>query len=429
MTETFAALELDERLLKSLDKAGFKTPAPVQTEVIPAALLGRDILAQAPTGSGKTLAYLLPLMQRLLEQKGAKQSMNPRALVLVPTRELARQVFQMGVVCTAFIRLRLASLTGGESYGDQRKRLQPPPDLLIATPGRLQRALEQGDLDLDQTSLCVLDEADRMLDLGFGDSILALLAQLPEQRQLYCFSATLSEGGIDSFAADLMADPHAVNVGEARTLPPQVKQAAYLADSVAHKLDLLTDLLKDSGPSLVFTYSRERAEWLAGQLAERKLLTGCLHGEIDQPQRDRLVHQFRQDQIRVLVTTDVAARGIDLPTIQRVIHFDLPRSAEVYIHRSGRTGRNGAEGEVLLLVEAHDARLLGRIERYQQQTIPRRTCSGLEPKHREPQFQRKKKPKAPDKATKPKPPKKRLRDQKNKGKPKRPLGRSRKDNA
>jgi ATP-dependent RNA helicase SrmB len=423
MAETFAELDLDERLLKALDKEGLKAPPPVQTEVIPAALLGRDILAEAPTGSGKTLAYLLPLMQLLLEQKGAKQAMNPRALVLVPTRELARQVFQMGVACTAFIRLRLASLTGGESYADQLKRLQPPPDLLIATPGRLQRALEEGDLDLEQTGLCVLDEADRMLDLGFGDSILALLDLLPESRQLFCFSATLSEGGVDSFAADLMADPYAVMVGESRSLPSQVKQAAFLADNLEHKQALLKDILAEAGPSLVFTYSRERTDMLTAQLSEAGLAAHALHGEIDQPQRDRLLHLFRQGQLSVLVCTDVAARGLHLPAVRRVIHFDLPRSAEVYIHRSGRTGRNGADGEVFLLVEAHDARLLGRIERYQQQTIPRRTRAGLEPQHREPQFQRKKKAKPEEKSVKTKPPKKRLRDLKNKGKPKGPLGR------
>ncbi|MBF0256174.1 MAG: DEAD/DEAH box helicase, partial [Gammaproteobacteria bacterium] len=411
-------LDLNTRLLRALGKHDYQKPTEVQVEVIPAVLEGRDLLVQSPTGSGKTLAYLLPVMHLLLEQHGRKG--GPHALVLVPTRELARQVFKEAIRFAEFSSLRMVSIAGGESYAEQLQRLhQHLPDLLIATPGRLLRALEDETLALFDAQLCVLDEADRMLDMGFAAEMVEILDLLPEQRQLLLFSATLEEGDLSGFANERLRDPVLLTLGSARSLPSQIQQKAYLADSLEHKLALLQDILGEGGRSLVFTFSRERCEQIAKQLQVRGVACYALHGEMAQKQRNRILHLFSEQQAAVLVTTDLAARGLHIEDIGRVIHFDLPRSAELYVHRSGRTGRSG-EGEALLLVEAHDARLLGRIERYQQQQIPRLARQGLEPKHKEPEFKRKKKK---NKETKPKlekkKPKLRWRDTKNKGKPKR----------
>lgn len=419
MVEGFAELALDDRLLRALAAQGIETPTEVQGLVIPEALLGRDLLAHAPTGSGKTLAYLLPLLQMLLD---GRRKAGPRALVLVPTRELARQVFKEAVRCCAFTSLRLASIAGGESYGEQLERLKQAPDLLIATPGRLARALADGTVVLDEAALCVLDEADRMLDLGFGTRIEELLALLPVPRQLLLFSATLEEGALAGFADRQLREPLRLGVGEARSVPEHIAQRAYLADSLEHKLALLADILADGGRSLVFTYSRERCDQIAELLRARGRPCAALHGELAQKLRNRLLHRFMEGSLTVLVTTDLAARGLHVAGIGRVVHFDLPRGAEVYVHRSGRTGRNGEAGESLLLVEAHDFRQLGRIERYQRQPIARAVRPGLEPQHKEPEFRRKKRDKeAPSAATVRKRPKLRWRDTKNKGRP-RPRG-------
>ncbi len=420
MSEAFDELELNTRLLRALGNNHYQAPTEVQQEVIPLALEGRDLLVQSPTGSGKTLAYLLPLFHLLLEHHGRKG--GPHALVLVPTRELARQVFKEAIRFAEFTSLRVISIAGGESYAEQLQRFhQHLPDLLIATPGRLQRALGDGTLALFDVELCVLDEADRMLDMGFSAEIRQILSLLPEQRQLLLFSATLEEGDLGVFADAELRDPQLLSLGSARSLPSHIEQRAYLADSLEHKLELLLDLLGEGGHSLVFTYSRDRCEQIAGQLAGRGIECHALHGEMAQKQRNRILHRFSSHEVTVLVTTDLAARGLHIEEVSQVIHFDLPRSAELYVHRSGRTGRAGEGGASVLLVEAHDARLLGRIERYQQQQIPRSVRPGLEPKHKEPEFKRKKKKRKPAKPlAEKKRPKLRWRDTKNKGKPKRP---------
>ncbi|MBU0498853.1 MAG: DEAD/DEAH box helicase [Gammaproteobacteria bacterium] len=421
MNEGFDELDLDARLLRALGAIGFNEPTEVQRAVIPEALAGRDILAHAPTGTGKTLAYLLPLLQMLLENHGRKG--GPHAAVLVPTRELAKQVFKEAIRLAEFTTLRIASIAGGESYQEQLQRLSRAPDLLIATPGRLQAWLEEGELALFDVGLCVLDEADRMLDMGFGPQILDLLGLMADRRQLLLFSATLEADAINAFALEQLKDPQLVEVGIARSVPSHIVQTAYFADSLDHKLALLQAILAEGGRSIVFTYSRARAEEVATWLRERAMACNALHGEMEQRQRNRAVRQFAEGAEPILVSTDLAARGLHIEEVARVIHFDLPRSAEIYVHRSGRTGRSAA-GSSILLVEAHDARLLGRIERYQKQEIARAVRSGLEPRHKEPEFKRKKKPKAKQESKPPaKREKKRWRDQKDKGKPKGPLGR------
>jgi ATP-dependent RNA helicase SrmB len=321
--------------------------------------------------------------------------------------------------------LRIASIVGGESYADQLNRLRHAPDLLIATPGRLQRLLAEDDLALYDTTFCVLDEADRMLDMGFGPEIVELLQLMPETRQVLLFSATLDESQVNEFASEYLNDPLLLGIGAARSVPSHIVQKAYFADNLEHKLALLRDIVEEEGRSMVFTYSRVRCEEVAGWLRAQGIECNLLHGEVPQKERNRILYQFTEGSRPILVTTDLAARGLHIEQVRRVVNFDLPRSAEIYVHRSGRTGRNGSDGESLLLVEGHDARLLGRIERYQRQQVFRDVRYGLEPKHREPEFKRKKK-KRPDKKeaalSMKKRPKQRWRDQKNKGKPKGRLG-------
>lgn len=415
----FSDFDLAPLLLQGLEASNLTQPTEVQAQCIPLAFETQDILVQAPTGTGKTLAYLLPALEFLIQFP--EKTTGPRVLVLVPTRELARQVFKDGLQLVQSSDIRLASVAGGESYGEQLRRLdKEAPALLIATPGRLLRVLAEEDLSLEFVELLVLDEADRMLDMGFGRDILDILALIPAKPRIFLFSATLGEFRVASFASQVLKEPLEVQVGRHRSLPAHIKQLAYLADSLEHKFQLLAALVAEqTGLMLVFGYSRERCQRIQSWLMSQGIASQTLHGEVAQKDRNRIAYRFIQGEIPVLVVTDLAARGLHLPGVMRVIHFDLPRSAEIYIHRSGRTGRNGQPGEALLLTEAHDAQLLGRIERYQRLAIKRTTLVGLEPKHREPVFSRKKKkPKAEDKKE-PKPRvKNRWRDTKNKGKPK-----------
>jgi ATP-dependent RNA helicase SrmB len=404
---------------------------------------------------------------------------GPRVLVLVPTRELARQVFKDALQLVRFADLRLASIAGGESYAEQLQRLNKAPALLVATPGRLLRVLAEEDLNLESVELLVLDEADRMLDMGFAKDIQDTLAFMPSKPRILLFSATLGEYRVANFASQVLQEPQRLVVGQDRSLPPHIEQLALFADSLEHKFQLLAALLgqdaaeagrlatcrtwsvesehrpqraqflpdlqpnspaigqkygekwaaavdvqpttskSDRLLTLVFGFSRERCQRIQSWLLSQGLVSQTLHGELAQKDRNRITYRFIQGEIPILVVTDLAARGLHLPSVTRVIHFDLPRSAEIYLHRAGRAGRNGQPGETLLLVEAHDAQLLGRIERYQRLAIKRGLLPGLEPRHREPVFSRKKKmPKLEAKqADKPRI-KERWRNTKNKGKPK-----------
>lgn len=416
--ESFADLDLDMALLEALEAMGLSSPTEVQAKAIPPALQDQDLLIQAPTGTGKTLAYLLPALEQLIQDP--QPSSGPRVLVLVPTRELARQVFKEALRLVKFAEVRLASIAGGESYGEQLKRLDKAvPALLIATPGRLLRVLAEEDLSLEAVELLVLDEADRMLEMGFGRDIQDILALMPVKPRTLLLSATLGEYRVASFASQVLNEPQQIQVGQNRSLPPHIRQLAYLADSLEHKFQLLANLLAEAAGelTLVFGFGRERCQRIQSWLLSQGLASQTLHGDLIQKDRNRISYRFLQGEIPVLVVTDLAARGLHLPGVTRVIHFDLPRSVEVYLHRSGRTGRNGQPGETALLVEAHDAQLLGRIERYQKLRIKRATRPGLEPRHREPVFTRKKKKADPKdkKADKPRV-KQRWRDTKNKGK-------------
>jgi ATP-dependent RNA helicase SrmB len=432
MENGFEDLYLDTRLLRAIGQLGFKEPTEIQSQLLPFAVEGLDIIGSAPTGSGKTVAYLLPLLQGLLEHHGSKGW--PKALVLVPTRELANQVRKVIESLTEFTHIRSTVLIGGVHASLQQKWLEERPEIVVATPGRLVDMLEQNSLDLLNVEYLVVDEADRMLDMGFIQEVAGIIAMLPAQRQSMLFSATMENPQVLDFAATILQEPARVEVGLARTIPASIDQSSYFANSPEHKLELLLKLLAayqsgadhkpsdpETGKVLVFRNTRTDADELAEKLHSMGFAVGVLHGEMSQKERNQKVRHFQGGRLSVLIATDVAARGLHIDEVEQVINFDMPRNSEIYLHRAGRTGRAMQEGEVISLVFDYEAKTLQKIERFTHQPIRRKSMQGLEAGFSEPQFKRKKKKKTAEPVKKAMP-KKRLRDQKDKGKPKLPLG-------
>jgi superfamily II DNA/RNA helicase len=376
----FAALGLSPGLQHTLLKLGHETPTPVQQAAIPLLREGHDLLVSAQTGSGKTAAFLLPALERL-SAPGTGPRGAPRVLVLAPTRELAMQVEQAALrYGRGLRRLRTVSLIGGAPFGPQLRRLSEGVDLVVATPGRLADHLERGRVDLSAVELLVLDEADRMLDMGFVDEIVAICARLPAARQTVLFSATLDDR-IQTVAARVTRTPRRIEVG-VQVDAGELTQRVHHVDDLRHKLALLDAILTGPGvaQAIVFASTKVATDELAMRLRDAGLPAAALHGDMPQTARDRVVRQLRQGRIGVLVATDVAARGIDVPTISHVINFDLPMKPEDYVHRIGRTARAGRSGTSVTLVGARDRRQLASIERMLQTRIPVAVLPGLEPR-------------------------------------------------
>ncbi|MDH4120623.1 MAG: DEAD/DEAH box helicase [Deltaproteobacteria bacterium] len=375
---SFQTLNLDPLLLKALEAAGFTEPTAVQKEAIPAALSGRDVMASAQTGTGKTAAFLLPAMHNLLNHPA--RTHHIRVLVLSPTRELAMQIHQAINLLGRFTRLVSGTVVGGTGYGPQDKLLRQGPDILVATPGRLMDHMNRRTVDLSRVELLVLDEADRMLDMGFVKPVETIAAQTPAGRQTLLFSATL-EGEVDRVARRLMKDPLRVKLAHASQRHESITQHIHMADSPDHKKALLTHLLADPHMSqaVIFTATKRGADRLAKKLTEDGHLAAPLHGNMSQGARNRTVEHLRKGKVRLLVATDVAARGIDIKGMSHVINFDLPMTAEDYVHRIGRTGRAGATGIAVSLVGPDDHGKLAGIERLIKQPLDRRVVEGLEP--------------------------------------------------
>lgn len=390
---TFAQLELDPILQLAIEELGFERPTTVQEEVIPAAMEGRDVLACAPTGTGKTAAFVLSLLQYLLDFPRKKPG-PARALILTPTRELAMQVTEQAQALAKHTALKIATITGGISYDVHADILGKTQDIVVATPGRLMEYIEAERFDCRAIESLVLDEADRMLDMGFGAIVEKIGNECRWRKQSMLFSATLEGAGIAQFKASILTDPIDVNVEPPRRERKKITQWYYRCDDMAHKNALLKSILANQAQrTIIFVKTRERLAQLREELQKEKITCGWLQGEMAQAKRTQAVEKFTKGEINVLIATDVAARGIDVPDISHVINFDLPRKADVYLHRIGRTARAGKKGIAISLVEAHDQPLIEKIARYMEDELKERTIEGLKPKHKKAQFVKKKKDK------------------------------------
>ena len=376
---TFETLGLSPALLRALNETGYTSPTPIQAQSIPGALEGRDILGAAQTGTGKTAAFGLPLLQRLAKETPPKGPRKPRALVLVPTRELAVQVADSIKAYGRHMRLNVTMIFGGVGMQPQIDNLRRGVDVLVACPGRLLDHLDSGHAKLDAVEMLVLDEADRMLDMGFLPSIKRVLSRVSKQRQTMLFSATF-EPRIRALAMDLLDRPVEVQVAAQNTIADTIVHRVHPVDS-ASKRDLLIDILakRHTDRVLVFGRTKHGCNRLAEQLAQAGLPSVAIHGNKSQAQRQKALDAFKAGRARILVATDVAARGLDIPELPLVINHDLPMVAEDYVHRIGRTGRNGAQGEALSLVAPEEGGLLRDIQRLLKTEIAMETVPGFEP--------------------------------------------------
>lgn len=380
----FKELNLDTRLLKAVEVSGFSEPTEIQRQAIPVVLAGRDLMASAQTGTGKTAAFVLPALQKLLSP-AAKQGKGPRVLVLTPTRELAMQVNDNIRQFSKFMKFTNGTVVGGMPYPPQMKMLRNPLDLLVATPGRLMDHMEQGRIDFSRLEVLVLDEADRMLDMGFVDAVNKIAAATPDNRQTLLFSATL-EGRVLKIAQQLLKNPERITLATNNERNKAIQQHVHHADSVSHKHQLLDHHLSnvDLNQAVIFTATKRAADRLSRSLAAQGHKSAALHGDMNQNKRKRTVDDMRRGKFRVLVATDVAARGLDIRGITHVINFDMPMVAEDYIHRIGRTGRAGDKGNAISLIGPGDWDKLFSIERLTGQKIKREVIEGLEPTTSEP---------------------------------------------
>lgn len=355
---TFADLNLCPELMHTLEELGYKTPTPIQAQAIPKVLEGRDLIAEAQTGTGKTAAFTLPMIQRLSRTPVEGEYHHIRGLVLVPTRELAVQVGDNGLAYGQLLGMRVISIFGGVRFDNQIRKMKRGADILVATPGRLLDMLKQKKLSLAQLEMLVLDEADRMLDLGFINDIRQLLGYMPEQKQTLLFSATLN-GSVEALAEALLQQPERIQVARRNTASQQVKQSAYAVTN-ADKTDVLLYLIRGGNwqQTLVFTRTKRRADQVAEELQQEGVSAVAIHG--DRHQRDRLaaLEAFTQGEASVLVATDVAARGLDIEALPQVVNYDLPNQPEAYVHRIGRTGRAGLKGWAVSLVAPEERRFL-----------------------------------------------------------------------
>ncbi len=377
---TFATLGLNPAILKAVEESGYTVPTPIQAQAIPEAMAGHDLMASAQTGTGKTAAFILPALHRIAEPS-AVRSKGPRVLVLTPTRELAQQVSDAATKYGKNMRLKVVSILGGMPYPLQNKLLSNPVDILVATPGRLIDHIERGRIDFSRLEMLVLDEADRMLDMGFIDDVERIAAATPATRQTLLFSATL-DGVIGNLAKRLLKSPKRISVAASQARHENIEQRLMYVDDMAHKNRLLDHLLRDTelNQALVFTATKRDADSLADNLSAQGHSAAALHGDMNQRERNRTLNNLRRGQVRILVATDVAARGIDVAGISHVINFDLPKAAEDYVHRIGRTGRAGATGIAVSFASNRDAVNLHKIERYTGQSIVAHTIAGLEPR-------------------------------------------------
>ncbi|MDP8176066.1 DEAD/DEAH box helicase [Pasteurella skyensis] len=376
----FNQLGLSEPILKAVTEQGYQTPTPIQQQSIPAILSGKDVMAAAQTGTGKTAGFTLPILELL--SKGQKVKANQaRVLILTPTRELAAQIAENVSLYSQYLPLKSAVVFGGVKINPQMQKLRGGADILVATPGRLLDLYQQNTIRFDHLEVLVLDEADRMLDMGFIHDIKRIIKLLPPKRQNLLFSATFSTE-IRTLAKGLIHNPIEIAVSPENTTAEKVSQVIYPVDKKS-KAALLIKLIKDNNwqQVLVFTRTKHGANKLTKQLEKANIPASAIHGNKGQGARTRALTEFKAGDIQVLVATDIAARGIDIDLLPHVINFDLPNVSEDYVHRIGRTGRAGSSGKAISLVCADELDDLKGIERLIQQVLPRESVKGFEPQN------------------------------------------------
>ena len=377
----FQDLSLNPAILKAITSCGYDTPTPIQALTIPPILEGRDVLARADTGTGKTAAFILPCLHKLSES--TQQQNKPRVLILTPTRELAAQIETAAKTYGKFMRIRIISIVGGMPYRQQLRDLSNPVDIVIATPGRLLDHMQSGKIDLSGIEILVLDEADRMLDMGFIDDVEVIAKKMSSSCQTLLFSATV-DNKLNGVIRTLMKDPVRIEIEKEKNKVALIKQELYITDNIQHKMRLLQHFLDNGNvfKGIIFSATKIHCDNLANQLEDQGYSAAALHGDLKQNVRNRTIERLRRGKLQFLVATDVAARGIDISDVTHVFNFDLPKFAEDYVHRIGRTGRAGKTGTAISFALPSDARHLQKIERYIGQHIFVEVIPGLEPTKR-----------------------------------------------
>lgn len=375
----FKDLNLNAHILQALLECKYEEPTDIQAAAIPIAMAGRDVIGTAQTGTGKTLAFVIPMLEQLLK---TPERGKPRVLVLVPTRELADQVREAVLKYgKKFQRLQVVSILGGMPFHVQLRQLKRPVDIIVATPGRLIDHFERGTVDLSCIEMLVLDEADRMLDMGFIDDVEKIVRATPKSRQTLLFTATL-DNRLQKLTGNILRDPQRIEIAGKKVTLDNIEQRVHIVDDEPHKNRLLQHLLSAENmyKAIVFSGTKRNADKLARQLYAQGLAVGALHGDMNQSQRNRMIKQFHDNHVQFLIATDVVARGIDVKGVSHVINYDMPKFAEDYVHRIGRTGRAGNTGVAISLVLSSDITHLKRIERFTAQKIPQSAVAGFEAK-------------------------------------------------
>lgn len=378
---TFDEFDLSPALLSAIEKQGYTRPTTIQTEAIPYALDGRDVLGEAPTGTGKTVAFLLPAIQHLLDYP-RKKAGAPRVLILTPTRELAMQVADKARALAQFTELNIATITGGVAFEEHGEIFNKNQDIVVATTGRLLQYIKEENFDCRAIEMLIFDEADRLLQMGFGQDAERISAESRWRKQTLLFSATMEGELLQSFSERLLKDPISITADPSRRERKKIQQWYYHSDNKEHKIKQLARFIQTGNvqKGIIFVRRREETSELSEILRKRGIRSTFLQGEMSQYQRNQAIDRLKNGVVTVLVATDVMARGIDIDDITHVMNFDLPYSAEVYTHRIGRTARAGKKGTAVSFVEGHDYKLLGKIKRYTQEFLKPRVLEGLAPR-------------------------------------------------
>ncbi len=376
---TFEELNLNTNILKAITACGYTTPTPIQEIAIPLVMAGNDLIATAQTGTGKTAAFVLPALERLTAAP-TLPGKGPRILVLTPTRELAAQVMDAARIYSRGTKIRCGSILGGMPYREQLRLLSAPVDIIVATPGRFLDHLNRGSVRLDRLEMLILDEADRMLDMGFSEDMEKIVSASPSDRQTLMFTATM-DNTVSKLAEKMLRNPQKVELAVRTSSHDLIEQRLHVADNLNHKKELLRHLVNDEGlvRAIIFSATKRDADELARELSRNGHPASSLHGDMSQMARNKTIDGMRRGKIRLLVATDVAARGLDVNGISHVINFDLPRFAEDYVHRIGRTGRAGASGIAISFVSSSELSYLEKIERFIGKKLPELNIDGLAP--------------------------------------------------